>query len=448
MEDHNTTKNQNLKIHYIKISKLKPALYNPRRWSEAATKELTESIKRYGLVDPLVVNASEQRHNIVIGGHFRLKVAKQLGYKEVPVAYVTISDAEREKELNLRLNHALGEWDWGLLAKFDEKMLAGVGFSTEELDTIFEVDTDNPEVFDLKKELEKLDIAKVEVKKGDIYKLGEHRLMCGDSTVETEVVKLMDGKQADMCFTDPPYILDYLQGKRHGKPTEGFGAKKNRRYLETDELPDNFSELWMDAVAKIAKPDFSIIVFENWKNLVTIWQSIERHWQMKNMIIWHLPNRHQGFAAKHKFFNKYDIALLGSSGHVELNEAKEAGLLQEEYQAALFATRGKPHWEGYRKGSKYIPSDFVEFNAADEQTSGQGIIFGVKPVEILIPYLKVLTKRGGLVLDPFGGSGSTMIAAEKLKRRCCLMEKSPVYCEVIMNRWEKLTGQKRVKLGD
>jgi len=135
--------------------------------------------------------------------------------------------------------------------------------------------------------------------------------------------------------------------------------------------------------------------------------------------------------------------MLGSSGNVELNDNQEKDeLLQNEYEEALFATSGKPHWEGYKKGNKICPTDFIDFNASDEKSSGQGIIFGTKPVEILIPYIKVLTKRNDLIIEPFGGSGSTLIAATKMKRRCYIMEKSPVYTEVIKKRWENITGKK------
>lgn len=130
---------------------------------------------------------------------------------------------------------------------------------------------------------------------------------------------------------------------------------------------------------------------------------------------------------------------------VEFNLNPEPDGLQSEYETALFAISSKPQWEGYKKGKKICPTDFIEFNAADEKSSGQGIIFGTKPVEILIPYIKVLTKRDDLIVEPFGGSGSTLIAATRMKRRCFIMEKSPVYAEVIRNRWEKLTGQKAKK---
>lgn len=437
---------QDISIQHVQITELKPTEYNPRVWSEQATADLKESITRFGLVDPILVNNAPKRMNIVIGGHFRLKVAEELGLKEVPVVYVTIPEPEREKELVIRLNKNTGDWDWDLLAEFDENLLTDIGFSSEQLDDIFDTEEIVPEQFDLEKELNKLDIKKISVEKGDVYHLGESRLMCGDSTVEADFDTLMNGETATMCMTDPPYILDYLHAQRHGKPTEGFGAKRNRRYLETDILPDDFTELWMANVAKHAKPDFSIICYENWKNLRIIWEEMEKYWKIKNMIVWHLPNRHQGFAAKYKFFSKHDIAMVGSSGTVEYNHEEEPDGLEEEYQTALYAIAGKPQWEGYEGGKKYQPTDFIEYQASDEKSSGQGVIFGTKPIEILIPYIKVLTKRNDLVVEPFCGSGSTLIASTKLKRRCFIMEKSPVYAEVALKRWEKLTGLKRVKV--
>ena len=435
-----------LEIVQISISELKVADYNPRKWDDEAVRHLKESVQKFGLVDPIIVNGAKERINVVIGGHFRLKIAKDLGYKEIPSVYVNIPDVEKEKELNLRLNRNTGEWDWNLLAEFDETLLSDIGFSSEEIDNIFDWE-ENPEEFDLQKELQKLNITKINFQKGDIYKLGNNKLMCGDSTVEPDILKLMGDEKADMCFTDPPYLLSYLTGKkRHGKATTGFGLKRDRRYLETDVLPPDFTAKWMANITKIQKPDFSIIVFENPKNLRIIWDELEKHWKYRNTIVWHLPNRVQGFAAKYKFFNKSDIALVGTSGNISLNLKQEDELFQNEYENALFATSGKPHWEGYEKGKKIQPTDFIEFVASDEKNSGQGIIFGTKPIEILIPYIKVLTKRGDLIIEPFGGSGSTLIAAEKLKRRCFVIEKSPVYSEVIKHRWEKLTGGKAVKI--
>ncbi len=440
---------QNIKTVLVRITDLKSSEYNPRKWNKDQTEQLKESIKRFGIVDPIIVNIADNRKNIIIGGHFRLDVAKQLGYKEIPVVYVNIPEIEREKELNLRLNKNQGEFDYDLLLKFDENFLKDIGFGSEEINTIFDIEDSSTEMFDLEKELKKLNIDQIKFQKGDIYALGDSRLMCGDSTIEADIIKLMNGEKADMCFTDPPYILDYLKGKqRHGNPTVGFGAKKNRRYLETDVLPDNFTELWMANIAKIQNENFSIIVYENWKNIRIIWGEMEKYWRVKNMIVWHLPNRNQGYSAKYKFFSKHDIAMVGASldSDIEFNMEEEKDGLQEEYETALYAINGKPQWEGYKKGKKIQPTDFIEYKASDEKSSGQGIIFGTKPIEILIPYIKVLTKRGDLIVEPFSGSGSTLIAATKMKRRCYGMEKSPVYAEVIKKRWENLTGLKGVKI--
>lgn len=441
-------KEQKLQIEYLPIGELKPATYNPRTWDKETAEQLKESIKRFGLVDAFVVNSAPERLNTIIGGHFRWEVAKELGFETVPIVYVNIPDVEREKELNLRLNRNQGEFNIELLAQFDESFLSDVGFKSEELDDIF-VTEDVEEIFDLEKELAKVGIAEVIVQKGDIYDLDGSRLMCGDSTIEADVLQLMDGQKADMVMTDPPYDIDYLRGKtKHGEAVTGFGAKKNRRYLETDVLPDNFTELWMANVAKVQADSFSIIVYENWKNIRIIWGEMEKYWKVKNMIVWHLKNRVQGFAAKYRFFNKHDIAMVGctADADIEFNIDGDDEGIQNEYETALFAIAGKPQWEGYEKGKKICPTDFIEFNAADEKSSGQGVIFGTKPIEILIPYIKVLTRRDQLVLEPFGGSGSTLVASTKLGRRCFIMEKSPVYAEVILNRWEKLTGKKRVKI--
>lgn len=438
-----------LTVIQVKIEKLNLASYNPRKWNKDALEKLKDSLSLYGFVDPVIANSASERLNTLIGGHMRIAAAKELGIDEVPVVYLDIPDLEKEKDLNLRLNRATGEWDWELLKDFAPDMLKDAGFSSEELDNIFDLDLDNPEQFDLQKELAKLNINEIKMKNGEIYQLGESKLMIGDSTIEADVLKLIGNEKVDLTLTDPPYILDYLHGKtKHGNATEGFGYKRDRKYLMTDVLPENFTELWMANVAKVQAEHFSIIVYENWKNLRTIWAEMEKYWRVKNMIVWHIPNRHQGFSAKYKFFSKHDIAMVGASkeADVEYNHDEELDGLQEEYQTALYAISGKPQWEGYEKGKKYQPTDFIEFNASDEKSSGQGVVFGTKPTEILIPYIKVLTKRGDLVFEPFGGSGSTLIAATKMKRRCYIMEKCPTYAEVICKRYEKLTGIKAERI--
>lgn len=430
-----------IKVDYVHADLLVPAEYNPRKHSKTQAEQLKVALTKFGFVDPVICNKAKGRENIIIGGHFRVLMAKELGVTEIPVVYVSIPDLEKEKELNIRLNKNTGDFDLDLLAEFDESFLSDIGFDSDELDDIFPAD-ETEDDFNLEDELEKLDINSIQVKYGDVYEIDGSRLMCGNSMEEADVLNLMGGEKADMCFTDPPYILAYLTKKG----SKGFGQNRNRTYLGTDSLPDNFTELWMGNIAKVQKENFHIIVYENWKNIRTIWNEMEKYWNMKNMIVWHATNRSQGVPAKYKFFSKHDIAMVGSSDNAELNLKPEAEVFENEYETALHAISGKPEWEGYGKGRSICPTDFIEHQAANRKSSGQGIIFGTKPLEILIPYIKVLTKRDDLIIEPFGGSGSTLIASIKMSRRCFIMEKSPIYAEVIKKRWENHTGKIAIKI--
>jgi len=153
-------KDLNLNVNYVEISKLKSPGYNPRCWSDQATKQLKASLSKHGFVEPIVLNKAKGRKNVIIGGNFRVNVAKKLGYKKVPAVYINIPDLEKEKEINLRLNKNTGEFDPELLAEYDETFLTDVGFDSEKLDEVFMVE-DEPEMFDLKRKLEKLNIKKV-----------------------------------------------------------------------------------------------------------------------------------------------------------------------------------------------------------------------------------------------------------------------------------------------
>ena len=185
-----------LKIIQVNPKRLKASEYNPRKMNEKQAEDLTKSIKEFGLVDPIIVNNHKDRENVVVGGHQRLKIASIMGLKTIPVVYVSLP-LEKERELNLRLNRNLGEWDYDMLANFNEGELLNVGFDSEELDKIFDLDIEDD--FNVETEYGKIEEPKTKL--GDIYKLGEHRLMCGDSTKKKDVEKLMDGNKADMVFT-------------------------------------------------------------------------------------------------------------------------------------------------------------------------------------------------------------------------------------------------------
>jgi len=199
---------QKLKISYVPIASLCHTEYNPRVINENTKKPVRESFKKHGPQDPLLVNRAPGREGRIIAGNLRWEVMKDLGYTEVPVMFVNIQDLQREKDLCLRMNKAVGEWDLDLLAKFDEIFLTDIGFSSEELDDIFGID-ENPEVFDLEKELKKLEITEINIKHGDRFRIGDAVVMNGDSTVEADMLALMAGERADMVLTDPPYLLNY-----------------------------------------------------------------------------------------------------------------------------------------------------------------------------------------------------------------------------------------------
>tara|TARA_R100001594_G_scaffold581_3_gene2234 strand:+ start:4468 stop:5547 length:1080 start_codon:yes stop_codon:yes gene_type:complete len=188
-----------MNIEKIEINKLKPATYNPRQISKKQYNDLKDSIVKFGLVDPIILN----KDFTVIGGHQRLKVCKQLKYKDIDCVVLDLTK-EEERELNIRLNKSGGEFDMDILAnEFDIEELKDWGFKEIELglniDKIIEGNTEDDHIPEVKES---------RVKLGDVWQLGKHRLMCGDSTKESDVSKLMNGHKVDMVFTDPPYGMN------------------------------------------------------------------------------------------------------------------------------------------------------------------------------------------------------------------------------------------------
>jgi len=478
---------EKLKIEYIPLKDLKPNEYNPKQMSGKEAEDLKKSILEFGVVDPLIVNKAKGREGIIIGGHQRYKIYKELGYKSVPIVYLNIPDLQKEQELCLRLSKNTGSWDFDLLANFDEDLLSDAGFESGEIDDIFGLNID--EDFDVEKELEKvLKGGPKRVNQGDIWQLGEHKLIIGDCVDRENWEKLLGEERYDYLLTDPPYRLAYTQrarkiktkngaklkkdkvylstGKTDGKgrfkgyvkTKNGFGYRAQRSYLGVEKrggVPEY--DDWLSLANEFQNPKgVNIMVFENWRNTVELWQAIEKYWKIKNMIIWHLPNRCQGFGRQYLFFNKYDIAMVGDNQETDLNEGYEMELdeyLREKGQKLLdtneviiYGQKGDSYWDR-RKGTKWATAtDHITWTAETGKSSGQSIIFGTKPIQILVPYIKILSPRNGIVADPFAGSGSTLIACEIMKRKCRAIEIEPIYAEVILARWEKFTGNKAAKL--
>ena len=198
------------------------------------------------------------------------------------------------------------------------------------------------------------------------------------------------------------------------------------------------------------------MIFENWRNIHDLWEAIEKYWKIRNMVIWWLPNRHQGFAAKYKFFSKYDIAPLADKGKAIKNEEYEEELedylkekgqkLLDTYEVIIYGSQGKSCWDR-KKGNKWSKvADHITSSAETFAGSGDAIIFGKKPIQILVPYIKILSPRDGIVVEPFCGSGSTIIASEIMKRKARAIELSPLYGEVIIRRFEQFTKKQATKI--
>jgi DNA modification methylase len=271
----------------------------------------------------------------------------------------------------------------------------------------------------------------------------------------------MGKEKFDLLETDPPYKLAYTQkltkglGTRKIKTKGGFGYKQQRSYLGVEKrggVPE-YNE-WLSIANEFQNPNgANIMIFEFWKNVINLWQAMEKYWKIKNMIIWHTPNRHQSFGMKYQFFNKYDISPLAGEGILneeyeeELNNyLKEKGQkLLDTYQIILSGQKGKSYWNR-KKGQRWAKmTDFISWEVVTGK-SGEGVIFGTKPIQILVPYIKILSPRNGIVMDPFGGSGSTLIACEIMKRKARIIEICDIYGEVILSRFTKFTGITPIKI--
>lgn len=419
-----------IKVVSVDVNDLNPARYNPRRFEAKAEAELKESIKRFGLIDPIIVNGASNRKNVVIGGHFRLKACKEMGFKEIPVVFVNIPDIEKEKELNLRLNKNTGAWDFELLRDLDISLLLDVGFDDSDLqqiwDDILETEDDN---FDVDQELQ--DLKEPFVKEGEVWSLGKHRLICGDSTKPETFEKLLNGEKVGFITADPPFNigLDYNKGiGGKGK----YGGSKVQDNKSNEEY-QNFLVACLQNGLKSSLPNAHFFCWsdERYIGLVqSIYGKIEI--QNKRVCIW-LKNNQMSTpqVAFHKVFEPCIYGIRGepflSKYHTAFNEVmnKEVG------------TGNRLHGDVLDMFNVWLEK---RLPASEMEHPTQ------KPPTLYEKAIRRCTKPGDVVLELFGGSGSTLIAAEQLKRTCYLIELDPLFCSLIIKRYEKLTGQKATKL--
>ena len=383
------SKDRNMKVELAPIDTIKPYPNNPRKLSETAIEKVAQSIQEFGFRQPIVVD----KDKVIVVGHTRYRASKKLGYKQVPI---TIAENLTKEQINAyriadnRTNEE-AKWDEELLKmelkeldykEFDLKM---TGFDDKQInDLLFEEKqglTDDDAVPETPEE----PITKL----GDIWQLGKHRLLCGDSTKEEDVNKLMDGAKADMVFTDPPYNVSF--NGRSGK----FYVSKN------DNLSDvSFTQFIEQILQNLKKLNINTYyICCNW----SFYGILQKQLKPKACIVWakNVFGLGRGYRHQHEFI-LFD-------GFIDASIKNESDL-----------------WNIAKDSQYQHPTQ--------------------KPVALSLRALKNSSREKNIVLDLFGGSGSTLIGCEKINRNCYMMELDPIYVDVIIKRWEDYTGKSSKKI--
>ncbi len=478
-----------MELEKVKIEELEPATYNPRQISTKQYKDLKESITKFGIVDPLIVNKNSYT---IVGGHQRYKICKELGYKEIGCIILDL-DKEQERELNIRLNKNTGEFDMDILAnEFDIEELTDWGFKHIDLDInidkIIEGNTEDDHIPEVKES---------RVKIGDVWQLGKHRLMCGDSTKESDVEKLMNGEKAELLHADPPY----------GMGKEKDGVLNDNLY---NEKLDTFQLEWFKTFRPYLDDNGSCYIWGNAEDLWRLWYSLLKDSERltyRNEIVWNKGHGMGMSSEQHRMYPTVSerclFFMIGEQGFnnnqdnyfekwepIRTYLEKEIKKLNESDKTIATALGYKDgrtvnHWwsrsqwtfpteknynalreysktknnEGFKKEYEELKKAFYDTrayfnnthdNMTDvwnyERVSGKERHNHAtpKPVEMMERIIKTSSKKK--VIEPFLGSGSTLIACEKTNRICYGMELDTKYCDVIIERWEQFTGQKANKI--
>lgn len=398
-----------MNIQKIPVEKLNPAAYNPRQDLQPGDPEyekLKRSINEFGYVELIIWN---KRTGNIVSGHQRYKVLRQQGLKEIDCVVVDLDD-DREKALNVAMNKVGGSWDEALLAgllkdledsDFDVTL---TGFDMDEVEALFKAGIEQGEAieddFDADKALE--DITDPITKRGDIWKLGRHRLMCGDATSAEEVGKLMGGVKASIIWTDPPWNVRYGQDSKHP-------SWKSRQILNDNMSTQQFHKFLYDSLTNIKENSsqgamvYIAMSAQEWPTLDKATRDAGYHWS--STIIW----------------------------------VKDSLVLSRKDYHGRF----EPLWYGWiDNGPRLCPlkdrkqSDVWEIDRPKRSLEHPTM----KPLELVGRSLLNSSKKGDTVIDLFGGSGSTLIAAEQTGRTCHMMELDPKYVEVIIRRYQNLKG--------
>jgi len=390
-----------MKTEKISINKLIPNPNNPRLIKDDKFKKLVQSIKDFPeMLDirPIVVN----KDMVILGGNMRYKACKEAGVKEIPVIITDLSE-EKQKEFLIKDNTAGGEWDWDIIAnEWDIEQLTDWGLDVPiNLETELEAVEDN---------YEQPDTIETDIVLGDLFEIGEHRLLCGDSTDSDAVAKLMDGQKADMVFTDPPYLMDFDGGmttNKEGNWTKSFNATHGG--IKNDKMDKSKEADFLDGINTniqlFTKGAFYICFYR--LKLGDYFASMDRTGlKTRTLITWNKGNHTM---SNSDYWSKFEHIFYGWI---------------EEH-----------NWYG---GNDYDIWDISRTKKNDLHPT-------MKPIPLCEKAITNSSKENNIVLDVFLGSGSTMVAAHQLNRKCYGMELDPKYCQVIVDRMKKLDSTLIIK---
>lgn len=423
--------NKVLSFDTIKITDIIPAPYNPRTITDTEMDKLENSLSTFGLVDPIVINL---KNNHIIGGHQRFDALLNNAIKKDNLHELNlirlgdigwvftdtdlkIESPEHEKALNIALNKINGEWDTDKLTElFNDLNLKNfnleiTGFSNIELSelniNLKESLTENTnEIIEDDWDENEEDI-EVTVKRGEIYQLGKHRLMCGDSTT-TDLEKLMNNHKADMVFTDPPYLMGFTGNvNRDGSKSYNskYGSIKNDKMTREDG--DKFILKIFTQIMNYNKGAYYVCFYRLGLDYI--------------------------FRALDTLNNQYKALIIWNKGNHSLSNSD----YMSKYEPIVYGWFNEHNFYGDR-------SNFDIWDI--KRTSKNTLHPTMKPLTLCSKAIMNSSRPNDIVLDLFGGSGSTLIACEQLNRRCYTMEIDEKYCTVIINRWEEFTGEKAKKI--
>lgn len=439
-------------IEKRKLSELNPAEYNPRKAltpEDADYQKIKNSIEHFGYVDPIIVNMD----GTIIGGHQRYTVLLDLGHTEAEVSVVDLSK-EDEKALNIALNKITGEWDnlklKDLLVELDlgNYDIGLTGFSTQELDELIELTSFEPDVsddgFDEEKALDEQEIPLC--RQGEIWQLGRHRLMCGNSTDISDIQRLFGAEQMDLIITDPPYNVNYEEKAARlnlYRPNDN-GSMKIENDLMGQEAFYEFLLASFRNMERYMREGAAVYVFHADIEGLTFRQAFkDSGLRLAQVLIWEKNNFVLG---RQDYQWRHEPVLYGwkeGAAHYFVNDRTQDTVILED--DVDFEAMKKPELIQYLKDMmhKYADQTTVIFEKKPMSSSMHPTM---KPLDLIAKFMKNSSKQGWNVGDLFGGSGSTLIAAEQLNRNAFVMELDERYASVIIRRWEDLTGQQAVRI--